>query len=127
MSTTLKLILNSTSGPNSQPTVASASDHLILNDSSLAALTLNDGDRTVLLQDRKGMVRQAIYKISNQKWSITPSPIVASGPRNFTPLALIHNPNTTDEAVILPIFVTIVSTEQLNVLIDSPLLHRRQQ
>ncbi|MCJ1264489.1 hypothetical protein MMC22_004361 [Lobaria immixta] len=91
----------STSEPDSQPTVASASDYLIRSDSSLAALTVDGGDRTLFFQDRKGMVRQTIYENLNKRWSITPSPIVASGARNFTPLALAHNPNTTDDVIHL--------------------------
>lgn len=116
MSTFLKLIFRSTSSPSSQPSVVSASNHLILNDSSLAALGLNGGDRALLFQDRIGIIRQATYKLSATKWSTTPSPVVASGPRNSTPLALLHNPNTTNEAVILlSIVVTGIITERLNI------------
>lgn len=96
----LKLILNSTSSPTSQPSVVPKSSHLIRNDSSLAALTLYGGDRIVHFQDPMGIIWEIKYQLSANIWSLTPSPVVASGSRNFTPLALLHNPNTTDEAVI---------------------------
>lgn len=100
LSTPLKLILNSTSSPGSQPSVDSASKHRILNDSSLAALTLISGERTIVFQDQEGVVRQANYNISAGNWSMASSPVIASGPKNYTPLALLHNPNTTDETVL---------------------------
>ena len=87
----------------SQKTVSgvSASSHHILNDSSLAALGINDGDRTVIFQDQVGIVRQATYSDMANKWGMAPSAVVASGPKNSTPLALIHNPSTTNDTVIL--------------------------
>lgn len=64
---TLRLILNSTSSPTSQPSVISALSHLILNDSSLAALGIDDDDHTLLFQDQVGIVRQATYNDKNNK------------------------------------------------------------
>lgn len=100
ISSPLKLILNSTSSPTSQPSVVSKSSHIIRNDSSLAALTLYGGDRIVHFQDPIGIIWEMKFQLSTNIWSMTSSPVVASGPRNFAPLALLHNPNTTDEAVI---------------------------
>ncbi|MCJ1422724.1 hypothetical protein MMC29_000604 [Sticta canariensis] len=91
----------STSSPTSQPSVVSASSHLILNDSSLTALGIDAGDRTVIYQDQVGFVRQATYNATKNKWGMAPLPVVTSGPKNSTPLALMHNPSAENDTIHL--------------------------
>lgn len=108
ISTTLILNLNRTSRLTSQPTVASASDLLILNDSSLAALALDGRDRTVLFQDRIGMVRQRCTKIRPELENESLARR-GFGVENSTPFALLHNPNTTDDALIFVLPLVLLS------------------
>lgn len=72
---------------------SSAAQH-ILNDTSLAALTLPNGDRQLLFQDSTGLIRRAVWTASNAQWDTMPYLNFSSGlaeglptPKNNTPLA----------------------------------------
>lgn len=58
----------------------------ILNDTSLAALSLSNGDRQLFFQDNTGRIRRAIRTESNNQWSTSPYLNLSSNPKNYTPL-----------------------------------------
>ena len=59
----------------------------ILDDTSIAALVLPNGDRRLFFQDRSGVIRQAFGSSSSEEWRADISYIVASNARNHTPIA----------------------------------------
>ena len=67
----------------------------ILNDTSLAALSLANGDRQLFFQDNSGVIQRAVRSASNGQWStrlrlnITTSAKTQPQPKINTPLALI--------------------------------------
>lgn len=83
----------------------------ILDDTSLAAVALANGDRQFFFQDNDGVIRRAIRTASNSKWSTSfylnfstlpesnPELNVHPGsqrPKNLTPMAATQEP-TNDE------------------------------
>lgn len=69
----------------------------ILNDTSLAAVSLSNGDRHLFFQDNTGLIRRAVRVESNGQWTTTPnlnasadpSSEVISNPKRNTPLTAI--------------------------------------
>lgn len=81
----------------SSPNTTSIAQY-ILNDTSLAALVLPNGDRQLYFQDSSGSIRRAIRSASENQWTISPSLDLnsyldyLSNPRNYTPLsATVYN------------------------------------
>ena len=68
-----------------------SSKHAVLSDTSIAAVTLPNGDRQVFFQERSGIIRQAVYSTGAKVWAAgnTTSFQVADDARNNTPLAAI--------------------------------------
>ena len=68
-----------------------SSKHAILGDTSIAAVTLSNGDRRIFFQERSGIIRQAKYSASAKVWvaETTTNFQVADDARNNTPLAAI--------------------------------------
>ncbi|MCJ1263278.1 hypothetical protein MMC22_003148 [Lobaria immixta] len=89
--------------PTSEPSNAPFTQHGILNDSSLAALSLPNGDRRLFYQDYTGQINQAAYSSSSRKWPLTLTSVVASDAKNYTPLAAV---NLVGEAKIYLIYVS---------------------
>ncbi|KAL9071738.1 MAG: hypothetical protein Q9161_004002 [Pseudevernia consocians] len=66
----------------------------ILNDTSLAAVSLSNGDRHLFFQDNTGLIRRAVRVQSSGQWttspnlnaSTDPSSKPSSNPKRFTPL-----------------------------------------
>ncbi|CAD6586035.1 MAG: hypothetical protein ASARMPREDX12_002178 [Alectoria sarmentosa] len=58
----------------------------ILNDTSLAALSLSNGDRHLFFQDNTGRIRRTIRTESNNQWSTSLYLNLSSNPKNYTPL-----------------------------------------
>lgn len=69
--------------PNNPSTVVP----IILNDTSLAAVSLSNGDRHVFFQDNTGLVRRAVLTGSPGKWSTTLDLNITSNAKISTPLA----------------------------------------
>ena len=69
----------------------------ILNDTSLVALLLSNGDRALFFQDNTGLLRRAVRTYSNGQWITSPnlnastnlSPGLSSNPKRYTPLTTI--------------------------------------
>ncbi|KAF6235742.1 hypothetical protein HO173_005937 [Letharia columbiana] len=69
----------------------------ILNDTSLAAVSLSNGDRHLFFQDNTGLIRRAVRVESNGQWttspnlnaSADPSSKLSSNPKRNTPLTAI--------------------------------------
>ena len=61
----------------------------ILNDTSLAALSLSNGDRHLFFQDNTGLIRRVVRTASNNKWSMSQGVSVLSNAKKYTPLAVI--------------------------------------
>ena len=72
--------------PKSSPNSTIATQY-ILNDTSLAALVLSDGDRHLFFQDNNGLIRRVIRSASENQWAIDPSRNLSSSPKSNTPLA----------------------------------------
>lgn len=71
---------------SSSPNSTNATQY-ILNDTSLAALVLPDGDRHLFFQDNNGTIRRAIKSLTESQWTISPSLDLGSSPKNHTPIA----------------------------------------
>lgn len=95
--------------PTSQPSNAPFAKHGVLNDSSLAALSLVNGDRRLFYQDYTGQINQAAYSSSSREWPSTFTSVVASDAKNYTPLAAV---NLVDQAKVQTqgIYLFYVST-----------------
>ena len=67
------------------------SEHAILAGTSIAAVTLSNGDRRIFFQERSGNIRQAKYSASAKVWAAetTTNFLVADDARDNTPLAAI--------------------------------------
>ena len=79
---------------------SSASLGPILHDTSLAALVLGSGERSLFFQDNTGIIRQAVRTSPNGPWitnagfNVTGSNDISSA-RNHTPLAAVIAPDST--------------------------------
>ncbi|KAL8794416.1 MAG: hypothetical protein Q9195_003003 [Heterodermia aff. obscurata] len=78
--------------PPSQAPAVPPSKHAVLNDTSIAAITMPNGDRRVFFQERSGIIRQAKYSTSAQEWAAesTENFQVIDDARNHTPLAAMN-------------------------------------
>ena len=76
----------------SRPTISSPVPHGILNDTSIAAMSMSDGDRHIFFQDSTGTIRQAIYTVTTNQWASPLSLVVATDAKNNTPLAPVVDP-----------------------------------
>ncbi|KAM0802654.1 hypothetical protein BDR22DRAFT_843688 [Usnea florida] len=63
----------------------------ILNDTSLAALSLSNGDRQLYFQDNTGRIRRAIRAESNNQWSTDPYLNLSTKPKKYSPLVATVN------------------------------------
>lgn len=79
----------------------------ILNDTSLTALSLSNGDRHLFFQDNTGLIRRAVRTESNGQWttspnlnaSVDPSSNPGLKPKIHTPLTAIGPAFETDVLV----------------------------
>ena len=69
------------------PTVASTAQY-ILNDTSLAAAILPNGDRHLYFQDSTGRVRYIIRTALTNQWNTSPDSNISASAKNHTPLAV---------------------------------------
>ena len=84
------LILSSTPLP---PVYTHApSNHTILNDTSLTAVTTSEGNRHLFFQEESGIIRQSIFTPLNGKWSAPTTYVVATDARLYTPMSAIQVP-----------------------------------
>ncbi|KAL8722590.1 MAG: hypothetical protein Q9225_000946 [Loekoesia sp. 1 TL-2023] len=72
------------------PTVLTGRE--ILNDTSLAAIALANGDRRLFFQDHSGAIRQGYYSASTRTWRSDLSYVVAPNAKNNTPIAAVDDP-----------------------------------
>ena len=79
-------------------------DRRILDDTSMAALALPNGDRRLFFQDLSGVIRQAFYSAASRQWRADIKYIVASNAKNHTPIAVVASPssylNTTESPIL---------------------------
>ena len=106
------------------PTITSspslATPNMVMSDTSLAAVELPDGDRFLYFQDNNGMIRQAAFSFSTQKWTADQGFIVASDAKNHTPIAAITTPQKGDTLIdglpVIPAGVAIFYITENNSL-----------
>ena len=89
--------------PSNSPVLT---DRRILDDTSMAALVLPNGDRRLFFQDLSGVIRQAFYSAASRQWRADVKYIVASNAKNHTPIAVVVAPtkslnSTRDPSVAL--------------------------
>ena len=60
----------------------------ILNDTSLAAALLTNGDRHLFFQGAEGSLRRVIHTAATSQWILDDTPIVTSDARHLTPMAV---------------------------------------
>ena len=75
------------SPPAPQSHTITPAAQFIFNDTSLAVLSLSNGERHLFFQDNTGRIRRAIYTESNNQWSTSPYLNLRPQPKNYTPLA----------------------------------------
>ena len=79
----------STPGSPTAPTPTNASTaHYILNDTSLAAAILPNGDRHLYFQDSTGRIRSVIRTASTNQWNTSLDSNINASAKNHTPLAV---------------------------------------
>lgn len=66
----------------------------ILDDTSMAALSLPGGDRRLFFQDQSGIIRQAFYSSASRQWRADINYLVASDAKNHTPMAVANPPTS---------------------------------
>lgn len=71
-------------------------DKRIVDDTSIAVLTLPNGDRHLFFQEHSGLIRQAYYSSTSREWRADSSNVVAANAKNHTPLAAVHSPAIDD-------------------------------
>ncbi len=75
--------------------------HNVLNDTSLAAVILANGDRHLYFQDNTGLIRYAVHTASINQWDTRPHLNVSlSTPKNRTPLAVTATGPQVSEIVL---------------------------
>lgn len=86
----LSFFSSSSSSPTPTPLLTSKR---ILDDTSIAATTLSNGDRRLLFQDLSGLIRQAYYTSSTRAWRADSHYVVASDAKNYTPISVFADPS----------------------------------
>ena len=60
----------------------------ILNDTSLAAAILTNGDRHLFFQGAEGSLRRVVHTAATSQWILDKTPVVISDARHLTPMAV---------------------------------------
>ena len=76
-------------------------EQYILNDTSLAALVLSNGDQQLFFQDNTGLVRSAIRTTTDNQWSIGPNISVSPNAKKYTRLAIDSKSGNTYSSVLI--------------------------
>ncbi len=79
-------ITSSSVGANTSPVGSTPPDGL-LNDTSVAVVGLDKGDKPLFFLESSGSIREALYTSSTGQWVADTNNIVASDAKNSTPLA----------------------------------------
>lgn len=87
------LIIYFFSPPVSQNHSILPASQVILNDTSLAALSLDTGDRYLFFQNPAGLIQYVVRNASNNQWSKSKNQNLSlnSNPKNYTPLTVTAN------------------------------------
>lgn len=88
-----RILLRLTSLLSSSPSTSPLTDKQILDDTSIAALALPNGDRRLFFQDLSGVIRQAFHSSSSGKWRADTKFVVASNARTHSPIAAVNLPS----------------------------------
>ncbi len=118
---------NSSPSPQNH-TIAPAAQY-ILNDTSLAAVSLANGDRHLFFQDNTGLIRRAIRTASNGQWSTSSYLNASSNAKQHTPPAAIIPVGITDSESGTEVLVTSRKATILvhaDLCLDWALLHFRK-
>ncbi|KAG7004505.1 ToMV susceptible protein tm-1(GCR26) [Physcia stellaris] len=93
VSTMVPSAVASTSPSSSSPSTSPLTDKQILDDTSIAALALPNGDRRLFFQDLSGLIRQASHSSSSGEGRADTNYVVASNARTRTPIAAVNLPS----------------------------------
>ncbi|KAL8721909.1 MAG: hypothetical protein Q9225_001505 [Loekoesia sp. 1 TL-2023] len=94
----LRVIRGSAKGLVSAATTSTAAEasasksilqHAMMDNGSLAAVTLDNGNRHVYFQENTGAFRRAIYSPQARAWQASTDDRLVSDAKNMTPLAVI--------------------------------------
>ena len=77
-----------TSPPTPQKPLNSSVTQTILNDTSLAAAGLTNGDRHLFFQGAEGSLRRIVHTAATSQWILDKTPILVSGVRDLTPMTV---------------------------------------
>lgn len=81
----LTLNRSSSSSSSNSSSPPAESQHSLLDNTALTAITGSTGDRRIIFQDKNGTLRQAVFH--NDKWTAPISYVIATDARSNTPLA----------------------------------------
>lgn len=73
-------------GANTPP-ASTPAPHGLLNDTSVAVVALDKGDKRLFFQESSGSIREALYTSSTGQWVADANNVVASDARKATSLA----------------------------------------
>ena len=110
--------------PSPNATAAPIIRNGILNDTSIAAITTQDGNRHIFFQDFNGSLRHTSFDQSANSWLPVSQYIQTDAvPRKFTPLAVVEIDQAnyfSDTGPIMSIFLTTMNNSLANVKYAMP-------
>lgn len=86
-------VTSSPVGANTSP-ASTPSPHGLLNDTPVAVVALDKGDKRLFFQESSGSIREALYTSSTGQWVADVNNVVASDAKKATPLAAFGVNNT---------------------------------
>lgn len=86
-------VTSSPLGANTSP-ASTPSPHGLLNDTSVAVVALDKGDKRLFFQESSGSIREALYTSSTGQWVADVNSVIASDAKKATPLAAFGVNNT---------------------------------
>ncbi|KAM0804277.1 hypothetical protein BDR22DRAFT_970096 [Usnea florida] len=94
-----------TSPPTPQKPLNSSVTQTILNDTSLAAAGLTNGDRHLFFQGAEGSLRRIVHTAATSQWILDKTPILVSGARDLTPMT-VHVQGAEAEVQIILYYIS---------------------
>ena len=73
-------------------------DHAIVNDTSLAAVSTSDSNRHIFFQEQSWNIRAAVFTYSSGKWSALTSYVIVTNAKHHTPLSAIQIPENVSRS-----------------------------
>ena len=101
---------SASSVPTPTPGASNSSlPHGLMNDTSVAIVASDNGDKHLLFQENSGTIRQALYDSPNKQWTSDVNNIVATNAKNDTPIVAFLPNSTNSSGADLGATVSLIS------------------